>query len=180
MILLALALCLSTPDGLPPRATPPTPAAETKPTQTIVLPTPTAEPAALNGKGEKVRVTADEPADSTPRVVSPNCRCRVCSCEVCVCGMAEEPKAEPDPRRWYPLGGPYAGYQGYGTAQPDGTILVSWHCKAGTNDVRRGLPNLQPVAAPYAFTPPPTSCASGQCPTAAYTYQRGYFGFRGR
>jgi hypothetical protein len=170
---------LVNPPPLPAPA--PRPAAETKRDEPIRTPTPAAARVTLNGKGETVRVKASE-ADSA-RVVSPNCRCDGCGCEPCGCGLrqgakADEPKTPPDPRRWYSLGGQYAGYYGYGTAQPDGTVLVSWHCRSGTTDVRRGLPVFAP--APTYFAPPATSCASGQCGASAYTYQRGYFGFRGR
>lgn len=212
MTILLLALLISTPDGLPPQAAPapkpaPTPAAETKRGEPIPAPTPAAGPISRPETDEPVRTAQGEPVRkaSVGRCGDKNCLCiDGCVPGACVggCNLAKTPAPVPNAPNgyplysrdwnapaWYKLGGAYQSYQGYGTLNPDGYVLVRWHCREGTRDVRPGLPVLpQPIFQGYSTavgasasfsvyaTPPMGGCAGGQCGAPGYYYQRGHFG----
>lgn len=84
-------------------------------------------------------------------------------------GFKPEPTTPPDDRQWFPLAAPYQGYQGFGRKNAAGLLVVDWHCKDGTTDVRPGLPQL--VNNPYKLPAPSYYRAAPSCPTGSCPYR---------
>ena len=69
--------------------------------------------------------------------------------------------------QWYSLT-THPGYEGYGALNARGEVVVEWHRRAGSSDIR---PGRVPDAA-HAVTAIP-SCANGQCAAPGYPGRRG-------
>jgi len=135
---------------------------------------------ARNGRGEKVAIVDDNPSPSKEDLYASGMPCRFCGYRYTVSALGGNPCPKchwvpPDkvaPRSLHRL----ADSSRQVWTSPDPAWIRIWVAQENT----RLAAQRRPAPVTYAAPAYAGSCATGQCPNAAYTYQRGFFGFRGR